>query len=73
MPGLLSPLFRLDPPPAESKPLADERRRGAYARRHTGVRREPDMLTVLGIVGLTWAALVALEIAGMVPVAWLAE
>lgn len=34
MPGLLSPLFALDPPPAEHPPLHQERRRGEYAHRH---------------------------------------
>lgn len=44
-----------------------ERRRGPYARRAAGIRRETDWGTVLGLVGLCWAAYVACAAVGLVP------
>ncbi len=67
MPGLLSPLVKLDPPPAMHPPLAEERRHGPYTRRALGLRRSTTWTELGLIVGLVWAAAVAMKIAG-----WLA-
>ncbi len=56
--------FLIDPPEVHPMP---ERRRGPYSRRALGLRRSTTWTEVGLIVGLVWAAAVAMQIAG-----WLA-
>lgn len=67
MPGLLSPIFRLDPPPPETRPAHERRRARPYYHRHE-LRTPATWLDWLMALAVASVIAAAIEWAGAWPV-----